>query len=274
MKTGILILAHNNPNQLKYLVEALKQDFSIFVHIDAKCDIPVDFIPAGDNVFVFKKHKIHWGDENTIYAMLDLFRISYERGCDYSMLVSGADLPIKPLSAIKAKIQENPEINYVHYEKMPRSVWPLNGGFDRLTLYWDAVKNRNKLTVGNYLFAALRAFQRITGLKRKILPMDYYGGSTWLNLSREMIKLVLDFIEDNPKYVAQFRHTRNADEIFFQTIILNSKLADKVCKSDLRYVDWTSGPEYPRTLTMDDYDKIMQSDALFARKFDEKRDDS
>ena len=35
----------------------------------------------------------------------------------------------------------------------------------------------------------------------------------------------------------------------------------------LRYVDWSSGPEFPRTMRVDDYDKIRNSDCLFARKF-------
>ncbi len=40
----------------------------------------------------------------------------------------------------------------------------------------------------------------------------------------------------------------------------------------MRYVDWDSGPEYPRTLRINDYEKVMETKNLFARKFDETVD--
>ena len=40
----------------------------------------------------------------------------------------------------------------------------------------------------------------------------------------------------------------------------------KDCETGLRYIDWDSGPDYPRTLDESDFDKMKQSGMLFARK--------
>ena len=44
---------------------------------------------------------------------------------------------------------------------------------------------------------------------------------------------------------------------------------------ELRYIDWNSGPEYPKILTQQDFVNIKNnenSDCIFARKFSEDID--
>ena len=53
---------------------------------------------------------------------------------------------------------------------------------------------------------------------------------------------------------------------------MNSPFKEKVINDDIRYIDWTTGPEYPRTLTLDDFTKVRESNALFARKFSLTKD--
>ena len=40
----------------------------------------------------------------------------------------------------------------------------------------------------------------------------------------------------------------------------------------MRYVDFSAHLPSPKTLTMEDYDRIMKSGRLFARKFDINKD--
>ncbi|MEG1087361.1 MAG: hypothetical protein RSD79_04765, partial [Cetobacterium sp.] len=69
--------------------------------------------------------------------------------------------------------------------------------------------------------------------------------------------------------------------LFFQTILMDSKFKDKIWKLEsefdnnlmaLRYIDWKKGPDFPRTLDESDYDDILKTETLFARKFNEKID--
>lgn len=50
---------------------------------------------------------------------------------------------------------------------------------------------------------------------------------------------------------------------------MNSKFAKNVVTDNLRYTDWTRrNGSRPAYLDMTDYDKIKESEAFFARKFD------
>ncbi|MDR2097810.1 MAG: hypothetical protein LBP37_04745 [Spirochaetaceae bacterium] len=69
----------------------------------------------------------------------------------------------------------------------------------------------------------------------------------------------------------RYKWTSCSDEIFFQTI-LNKIEGITIVNDSLRYVDWETGPEYPRILRTHDYEKVIESGKLFARKFDEKSD--
>ena len=78
------------------------------------------------------------------------------------------------------------------------------------------------------------------------------------------------------KYILQqFKYGYCADESFIQMMALNSKYKERIYrfadsneqKSILRYIQWEKGR--PRVLGMDDYDSMINSGCLFARKFDE-----
>ena len=61
------------------------------------------------------------------------------------------------------------------------------------------------------------------------------------------------------------------DESFFQSIISNSPFRARIVSDDLRYTDWENpNPLYPRTLDSDDFERLMSSPKLIARKFDER----
>lgn len=65
-----------------------------------------------------------------------------------------------------------------------------------------------------------------------------------------------------------------SDEIFLQTIVINSPFRNNVISMDYnndysiikRLIDWKRGNPY--TYKSEDFEEIIQSDCLFARKFD------
>ncbi|MDR2683370.1 MAG: hypothetical protein LBB64_05820, partial [Dysgonamonadaceae bacterium] len=61
------------------------------------------------------------------------------------------------------------------------------------------------------------------------------------------------------------------EEIYFQTVLLNSEYAKNIVNDNLRYVSWKNArEESPAFLDNDDYEEIKMSNKLFARKFHEK----
>ncbi|PIQ21587.1 MAG: hypothetical protein COW65_08230, partial [Cytophagales bacterium CG18_big_fil_WC_8_21_14_2_50_42_9] len=73
-------------------------------------------------------------------------------------------------------------------------------------------------------------------------------------------------------FLKKFDFTHCADEIWLQTVIMNSGLSIK--NDYLRYVDWRGGGWSPKVLTVDDVPEILHSNCLFARKFDDKVDEA
>ena len=47
---------------------------------------------------------------------------------------------------------------------------------------------------------------------------------------------------------------------------------DDELAATMRYVDWSGGGASPRTLTSADYEMLLESGMLFARKFDDSVD--
>lgn len=62
------------------------------------------------------------------------------------------------------------------------------------------------------------------------------------------------------------------DEIFLQTLVYNSDFYKNIYSSKekynlaMRFIDWKHGNPY--VFKKDDFDRLIKSDALFARKFD------
>jgi hypothetical protein len=105
--------------------------------------------------------------------------------------------------------------------------------------------------------------------KRKF-PAGYtpHGGWAYWCLSREHVEYVHRFAQAHPSFVKFFRFAKSADEIFFQTVLLNSPFKDRIVNDDLRYVDWSSNDCSPQILRGADLPKLAASPKLFARKFD------
>lgn len=58
----------------------------------------------------------------------------------------------------------------------------------------------------------------------------------------------------------------------YKNNIYNYENKDSDSEMAVRYIDWTTGPTYPRILNEDDFYKIKNSACLFARKFDDNLD--
>jgi hypothetical protein len=59
-----------------------------------------------------------------------------------------------------------------------------------------------------------------------------------------------------------------ADEMIFNSIIMNSSFAGRTVSDNLRYIDFIKGNPSPNILTDRDFGKIISDRYHFARKFD------
>jgi len=269
-KMAYAIQCHKNPHQINMLIERINdKNIDIFVHVDKKSDIINKIINKENIYFIKDRIEVKWGGFSQVEATLSLFREIRNHGnYNYVHLISGQDYPIKSKKDIKEFFAKNEGKQFLEYFELPYSLWKY-GGLNRVEVYYPQLLcNRNKFiskprSIYEFIIMKTKIFKR----NIEFLP-SLYGGSSWFSITGDCMEYILDYVENNPNYIKFFENSFCSDEIFFQTIILNSKYKDSVVNDNLRYIDWTGTGPLPRTLMMKDLNKIMDSKKLFARKFD------
>lgn len=275
MKQAILITAYKNYHHLEEIIHFFDNDFELYIHIDKKSNIPDAELLKLRNYDVVKlveqKYKVNWGGFNHLKSILFLSEQALKnKENKYFHLISGHDFPIKKIEFFKEFFKKN-DTEYITYFSIPRIGAANNGYLDRVEYYnfydlLDAKKPND-----NYKVKRIIRIQKKLGFKRKIsskMP-KLYGGSTWWSLSRDCLNYVITFSNKNKFVLNRFKYTLCSEEFYFQTIIVNSPFVDKVANESLRHIDWVArNGNNPAVLDETDYDKLVQSHALFARKFD------
>lgn len=272
---AILITAYKNIEHLKSIINFFDSRFSIYIHIDKKSSIELDDIyvlSKYENVkYVSKKYKINWGGLNHLRAILDLSEKAIENTHNsYFHLITGHDYPIQKLDYFMQFEIENSNKIFMEYHALPYYAWP-EGGIDRLSRYnfYDLVDGRSGWK--QHFIKKSSKLQKLLRIKRKFSP-DFpklYGGSTYWSMSREALYYVFSYMKNNPKYLERFKYSFCSEEIFFQSILLNSELSSNIINNNLRFIVWEKrNGNFPANLDLTDYQQIKESKALFARKFE------
>ena len=262
MKHAFLILAHKNFSQLMQMIAALQSKKSLFfVHIDKKSEmlrhISQAMIESPSNIMLSDRQvNVNWGGFSMIEATVCLMNMLRDSGvcADYVHLLSGQDLPLCPPQEIDLFFENNYGKNFMEYHTIPCKGWENNGGLDRINYKWDVdggETDRAKLESRPFL-----------------TDIHPYGGSQWWSLTGECVEWMISMCHSGNLLYDFYRNTNIPDEMLFQTAIMHSPFATTVVNDNLRYINWTDGPEYPRILRNEDWDKLRCSGKLFARKFD------
>jgi len=276
MKQGILITAHKNLSHLIKIVDWFNDGFLFFIHIDKKTLPKINEIKLlkkkSNVVLICQKYNTNWGGVNRLKSIIFLIQdaLKYEE-VGYFHLISEYDFPIKNYQYFKEFLLKNKGKEFLEYFELPEKNWSDNGGLDRLLYFrfYDIFDARNKFN--NRILELTYNIQKKIHLIRHIdkkFP-KLYGGSSWWTLSRECLKYVMQFLKTNPYFLKRFRFSLCATEIFFQTIILNSNFKEKIINNNLRFIEWEKrNGNCPANLDESDYNKILNCEKLFARKFE------
>ncbi len=255
-----IVSAYKNLDQVARLAERLNTERSVvYIHVDKKTDHAeygrLERTLAGrPSVHLLERHVCHWGGFGHVRATLKGIHALLASGSDFEHLVllTGQDYPIKPLAEIERFFAAHRGTSFMAHNALPSESWSPRGGLDRIEYrHWRVHGKHLRLPWKRSFPAGLRPF----------------GGGAYWCLSRACVDYVRDFVEDRPDVVDFFRHVDIPDEIFFQTIVMNSELAASVVNDNLRYIDWSRGPR-PALLETRDFERLRESPKLFARKFD------
>ena len=151
---------------------------------------------------------------------------------------------------------------------------PDPGFATRIRYYHLFRKKRNGFTkVLAQIAFRLQVLFRVDRLKGQNLVVQ--KGTNWFSITGDFAKYI---VSQADRVEQLFAYCYCGDEVFVQTMLVNSPFAANLympnCNNDqmacARLIDWERGRPY--VFRMADYDEIMQSPAMFARKFSMQAD--
>lgn len=273
MRIANIILAHKNPAQLERLIKAMSHpDFDFYIHIDKKVDLePFEYLKGISGVnFIEDRMICNWGGFSLVETGIKSINqiLDSDREYDFFNLLSAQDYPIKPLDEIHSFFFQRLGFSFISFDSSNETIW------------WKEAKQRYStyhLTdmhfIGKYY---VQKFINMIMPERK-LPASLtqlYGGnkSCWWTISSDCAKYLSRYFKTNPKIIKFFKFTWAADEFIIPSILMNSPFRDQLVNQNYRYMKWSYGHAHPKILKRSDYKEIIESNMLFARKFDEDLD--
>ena len=286
-KHAYLIMAYNNWNQLCILLSLLDDERNdIYIHIDKRSgDYPQDLLMNSVNksqITFIPRKKVYWADYSQADVEMDLMEAaSSQHHYKYYHLLSGMCLPLKTQDEIHSFF-ENETHEFI-------AMTPNGGSYvEKHACYYHFLIHNRFYRNCKILKGIDRAFmyvQRALGLKRvydKNLKIS--TGWQWFSITDDFCRYVLS---ERPFIKKMFSYVLDVDEKFMGTMI--NKLGDyervyyvtkpgegnqtfqKGCQ---RYIDFDRPVPQPYTWgrdnTQQDFEEVINSGYLFARKFDER----
>jgi len=269
MQIAHIILAHKNPGQLEFLIKTMShQGGDFYIHIDKKVGTePFEYLEQIEQVYLVKNNVVcNWGGYSIVESIIHSIEQVKQSGIKYDFvnILSGQCFPIKPISQIHNFLENNKGSSFIEFDEFNDTQW------------WRETQDRYKkfhLTdmkfKGKYI---LQAILNTIMPKRTYLEKIFklYGGnkSTWCIITYDCAEYFITYLKKNPKLVKYMKFTWGSDEFIVPTVLMNSPLKDTIINKSYRYIDWSDGGVSPKLLTINDYNKIINSDGMFARKFD------
>lgn len=279
MKHAYLIIAHNEYSVLKALLLMLDDERNdIYLHIDQRSTELYEkictFQTRKAKLHVLAtRNKVYWGDLSQVeteYLLLET-ALAQETYLYYHLL-SGTDLPIQTQNYIHSFFQANTGKEFVGYWSENRHQKDLERKVSRYYFFTKHLKrNHSKwhiITAPCHNLALI--VQKIVRFRRK-QEVEFRKGSQWFSITHNLCQYL---IEKKPFVLRRFKYTLCPDEIFVQTILWNSPFKENIYKANeedagnMRLTDWNRGNPY--TWKLQDYNELIASDKLFARKFSSK----
>lgn len=286
MRHVFLIIAHNNWNQLKNLIQLLDaENHDIYIHIDKKSK---DFnkkeflnITEKSKLYLFQEYEVFWGGFSQVQVETYLFEKAHALKYDYYHLISGADLPLKSNKEIDAFFEQHRGTEFILYDEDKLKNDP---EITRRAKYYHFLQNYRRRYTQKWKNGFFTFLERISLVAQivfrvnrvKNLDWTIKYGSQWVSITDDLVTQIL---KQKDKIQRVFSCTNCADELFVQTVAYNCGFKNKIYAPEcgraenIRFIDWSRGKNgNPYTFRKQDEELLMKNSNLFARKFSETVD--
>lgn len=281
MKHAYLILAHNNFEILKKLLILIDDERNdIFIHFDKKIgEIDTNYfsdcIKKANIYFIKDRIDVKWGHISFVKAEFNLFKTAYQNNSKYEYyhLISGVDLPIKTQNYIHDFFTRNKGKEFIGFANDPFK--DLHYKVTKIHIatshYKDSKWKRKIWFLFDRFFVMI---QYLIGYNYVKVDKEKYKlakGCNWVSITNDF---VAHLISKEKECLKNFKYTVCPDEIYKHTVLVNSNFVNNIYSQDneyigcVRYIDWEKGN--PHIFDATDFNTLIGSDKIFARKFDKK----
>jgi hypothetical protein len=293
MNVVYLLQTHRDPEQIYRLVQTLRSSSNAFIlirHNREGCDLSTVPLQSLSNVAVAC---VEVGGARGRFSLeqiyLDAIEWLFQQKIEFDWLINltGQDYPIQPLSTIKdflANTNYDGFIEYFDAFAKQNNPWGVREGSDRylynyswlsdeLAPWQRALINPIRVLVNRSQssFRINSSYGLGIGMRDSSPPFNQafrcYGGSALKTLSWQCVNYIHQFARNHPETIEFFSKTCLPSEAMIQSILVNSGQFN-LCNDDKRFIRWDGSHHgRPGTLTLQDYEAILNSESHFARKF-------
>ncbi len=256
MKLAYLLMVHKNAADVARLLETVQDGQNyVAIHVDKKSGKAfrgeIEKLAANHpNTRLIPSRSCVWCGWSLAQVALDgmQFFLDWADDWDFYFNLSGQDCALQTQEEMRDYLRANRGANFLG--SIPLARW----------------KRGMKLIKYYNLEIPLKAIYRPvpTFIPRRFLTdVVPHHGSAWHTLNREFCKYVTSSPEVD-RFKKFYRFALIPEEMFFQTVLLNSSFSPTWNPGNLRYIPKFPGKSHPRILTMHDLDDMLASGKMFA----------
>jgi hypothetical protein len=270
-------MAHDHFTLTESLVRLLEHPRTFVVlhlNVDNVAEV-IEQHPVLASARLIPRIDVRWGQYSLLKVQLNLLQAALEEGFDYVHLISGKDLPLRPVEDIMDFIDahDGTEFLAINPPKRATEVRP------RVGRYWSERLLEGKV-MGGPRGMALRAMQKASvslqggvGIDRtRRWGHEIQTGEAWCSVTSALARHFVDHMEWADHHL---RKTFVPEEFFWATMACDSPRREYVEReappyyANLRHISWQEGaPGHPHIWRMADLPELAASPNMFARKFD------
>jgi hypothetical protein len=270
LKLAYIILAHDRPEQVVEFARTLTHnaaDARTYIHFDAKApralvDRLHRALEAEPRAHMVEPRVVTgWGTfglvSSVVNAIGQIARSDFEP--DYVVLLSGADLPVRPIAQLERFLDERRGQEFI---EVYDSRWIVGGLREsRYRLFF--LVNMRKHPV---LHRLLERAQRLFRVRRKFPSgLTARFGSQWWALSWDTCRLIHDYLRKYPSVYRFFRTVWIPDEIMFQTLVHRLVPTERIAGHSLTHYQFSEKGK-PVVYHDDHTDYVLTLERFFVRK--------
>lgn len=288
MNIAYLISAHTDAPQLKRLIEALHPDAHFFVHIDKKSDLSMfTAIIQQDNVhFLSNRIDVRWGTILEVEYQMALIKaaIDYPIEFDRIFFLSGMDYPLWSNEHITSWLKEQGDkeilcgicMDTEAINKQQKELYQLSRPFFNISFLSNQWNQRFSILC--------RKIKAALGMRKSLSfyvdgkQWKLYKGSAWWCISQDLAAYIYNMYISKPEIRRYFINSFGQAETLIQTIAFNTPPTQFASKcllvkgnypglAALTPLHFIIYEPVIKILDETDYDTLMASGRMFARKF-------